>query len=191
MSSTISFKAVFCPSVRRNGSMRAGRLPNAIVDRDRPRLGFADRRAFPQRQAKLKQEELLEDEADLRRCPKLIELIRPRVCRRKMRLQQRCPPIWKIQTLPHTFWKRIGEVRRQARQHVVYEAALHLRRHRPGLLVDRDDAAGVDRQRLLRFGGVRVAGIDDLVVRVHQLQARPRFDGAEQNDVDVAAKDVL
>ena len=71
MSSTISFKRAFCPSVRRNG--RIARADSRMRSSTVMILGFdsCDRRAFPQRQPELKQKELLEDQADLRRRSKL------------------------------------------------------------------------------------------------------------------------
>ena len=191
MSSTISFSAVRCPSVSLNGRMlRADSRMRSSTWID-ARLRLADRRALAQHQPELEQEELLEDEPDLRRRSECVQLIGRRVRGGEMRANQRRAPVRQIQTLADVFWKRIGHGVRQVRQHIEHEAPLHLRRHRAGLFVHRHDAAGVDRLRgLFGFGAITVAA-DDFVVRIHHLQRRPRLDRAEEHHVHVAPEDVL
>lgn len=84
---------------------------------------------------------------------------------------------------------------RQPLQRPVHELALHARRESTGLLVDRDDPAGVD--CFLSFvGGIGVGGIrepapDDFVLRIGHLQAAAvQLDRTEQHDLLVRLKDV-
>ena len=97
-----------------------------------------------------------------------------------------------MQTPAHLFGKRIGQIGRHARQHVEHEAALQLRRHGAGFLVDRHDAPGVNRLGLVGLGLSVALAADDFVIGVHDLQqAAARLDRAEEHDLDIAPKDVF
>ncbi len=64
---------------------------------------------------------------------------------RKVGLVDGRPPVEQAMTRAQRGRQRIGQHVGQLRQRVMHEHALHLGRHGPGLLVDRDDAAGVQR----------------------------------------------
>ena len=71
------------------------------------------------------------------------------------------------------------------------QATLHFRRHRAGLLIDRNDATGMDGQCVFDLATVAFNCIDDFVIRVHHLKTRSRFHRAKQHHLYIAAQDVL
>ena len=81
----------------------------------------------------------------------------------------------------------IGKRRRQLAEQPVHERALHARRHRSGLLVDRHDATGMHRR-------VVIVGLaaNDFVFGIGELQAAaaPELERPEEHDALPCVKDV-
>ena len=88
-------------------------------------------------------------------------------------------------------WQRIRSSRRQPLERVMNDSSLHLRRQRPGLLVDGDDPARVDRflfrRRVLAF-----LLPHDLVLGIRQVisTAARQLQRAEQDDLLMRLEDV-
>ena len=116
-----------------------------------------------------------------------------------MRLRNRVAPVEERVPLAHGARQRVGQVDGKIRERVMDEHALHLRGDGPGLLVDRDDAARVQRvfvrRRWLNISGVgAVAGVlrQNLVLRILHLQAmRRQLQLAEEDDALVRPEYVV
>ena len=121
------------------------RLADLFGDHHRPRLALRIGSAFPQDDPQLEQEELLEDQPAVRVGSKRVERVEVRALRRKVHVRERPATVDQLLALSHVFGQRIRKRLRQLRQRLVDEHALHLRGQRAGLLVDRHDAAGVQR----------------------------------------------
>ena len=145
-----------------------GRFADVVGDDDRPWLALRVGLPPPQHETDLEEEELLEDQPALRRRAEPVQLLDRRSRRRKMHVHQRGAPVEQPLAPADLVRQRIRDVGRQLRQRLMDDRALHLRRQRSGLLVDRDDAAGVQRvvvrrsrprrRRPLPAAGSRTAG---------------------------------
>ena len=151
---------------RRQPERQHARAPIRECDRPRgpgPPSRSSDVTTAPRQHARSEKERLLEDQPLLRRRGEPVQRVEPNVRRRKMRRQQRRrrgPATAQTQECPR---QRIRQIGGQALERIVHESALHLRRHRAGLLVDRHDPPGVN--------GLAFFFVEDLVLRVGQLQA--------------------
>ncbi len=149
-------------------------LTDPIVDHRGP--GLAIRRVAPlsHEQARLKEEELLEDQPALRLGAAGVERLDVGAPRRKMRLDDGEPSIRQPAGRPNGLRQRVRQYRGQLGNQPVHEPALHPRRHRAGLLVDRHDAPRVHGlvvfvARLGAHLGARLR--QDLVLGTGELQA--------------------
>ena len=118
-------------------------LADFVGDDRRSRLSFGVRPPPPHDQPELKEEELLEDQATLRRRSKRVERLDGGASRRKMHVEQRRAPLNQLLPCPDVRRKRIHDARRQLRQRLMHDRTLHLCRQRAGFFVDRDDAPGM------------------------------------------------
>ena len=174
------------------------RFAHLVGDDDRARLDFGAGLALAQHQPALEEEELLEDQPALRRRAEAVQLVEARVFRRKVRLAERGSPVEEAVPFPECGRQRIRQDAGQLRQRMVHEHALHLGRDRTGLLVDRNDAAGMQRVVVMPAmdagGRLGIVGRlrEDFVLRVLQLQpVRRQLELAEQDDALVRTEDVV
>ena len=164
-------------------------------DRDGAGLALGGRVAAAHHHPELEEEELLEDQAPLRRRAEGVEIDDRRAGGRKVHVEQRLPALDQLLPDAHLSGQRIGHVRRQLRERLVHNRPLHLRRERPGFLVDGDDAAGVQGILFsLRRGVPRVFvafRLQDFVLRVEQLQpVRRELELSEEDDALMRSKHV-
>ncbi len=188
MSVTISRSAIFCPSVSLNGRTLARRFADAIVDDDRdPRLAIGRVPALAQHEAGLEQKELLEDQ------PLLGEVRYALSASMSVPFDGKCDstvamtPIRQAAFLTNRRRDRIRQLVRKQADEVMHERPLHPRRHRAGLLVNRNDATRVHRR-------VVVLGVaaDDLVLRIRELQSGTAIlHRSEEDDVLLRMKHVV
>ena len=194
MSSTISCSACCWPPVSLNGSTRARRLADVVGDDHGARLALGVGLAAAHHQPELEEEELLEDQPALRRRAEAVQVGDRGAGRREVHVDQRLAPLDQLLARAHVRRQRVRHLRRQLRQRLVHDRALHLRRQGPRLLVDRDDAAGVQGIFVgLGAGGGFVVALllQDLVLRVLQLQAvRGQLELPEQDDPLVGTEHV-
>ena len=156
---------------------RPGGCADAIVDGDGRRLLFRRRGLPPGQQSHLEEERLLEDQAMLRRRVEPVQLGERQIGGRKMGADERGPARRQVQAESHRLGQHVRQRVRQPLQDVVDQPPLHLRRHASGLLVDRDDPS--------RMNGVGVLVLDDLVLRIGQLEASvaAHLHQTEQHDI--------
>jgi hypothetical protein len=119
------------------------RLPDAIVHRDVVRLVLDARLMAAPCVADLKQKELLEDQAALRRRAKGVELRDVGVARRKMAGFDGGAARHQLLPGAQLEVQQVGQLARQRVERGANQLALHVRRHRAGALVERHDAADV------------------------------------------------
>ncbi len=122
----------------------AGSLPDAVVDLNREALPGSRPAPPVEREAGLEQEELLDDQPDLRGRAEPGQLIDRRPVRREVRLLERHASSGQSEPFEQSVGQRILEPVGKAHQRVVGEPPLHPRRHAADTLVDRDNPTGVD-----------------------------------------------
>ena len=142
---------VFWSLVSRNGRTLRARRADLVGDLHRTRLQIGFRAPLAQDQAELEEEELLEDHPPLRGRPERVQLFDRRALGGKVHVVQRRAAVHELQFRAHARGERIGDGAGQLLERVMHECALHLGGEVAGLLVHRDDAAGVERV----FGGGR------------------------------------
>jgi hypothetical protein len=136
-------------------------FPDVVGDDHRSRLALGIRSPAPQHQPELKQKELFEDQAPLRRRPEAVQRLDGSAGWRKVNVEERRAPVDELLTRTHLRRQRIDDGRWQLRQRLMDDDSLHLRGQRAGLLVDRHDAAGVQRL-VIRVNPRRRPPISDL-----------------------------
>ena len=141
------------------------RLANSIVHLDREALALGIALPPSQQQADLKAKEFLQDQSTLCRRPEAVEKRERLVGLREVRRDERSAAIREPQCGAHVGRQRLGQIVGKPGQRVGHQLPLHLRRDRPRAFVDRDDAARVQRFDLV--------AVDDLELRVGDLQSRP------------------
>ncbi len=169
MSVTISRSATFCPSVSLNGSTRrADSRMRSSTTTARGLRSVACRRLRSTRPAWKRK-----NSSKISRCCAGVRYAFS--ASMSVPFGGKCDstdgltPIGQPAPLANRRRNRIRHVGRQHADEPVHERPLHARRHRPGFFVDRHDAPGVHRRVLV----VRFAA-NDFVLRVGELQARPR-----------------
>ena len=176
------------------------RFTHVIGDDDGPRLHLRARAALAQYKPALEEEELLEDQAALRRRAERVELLKASSLGRKMRVTERRTPVDEVMPRPESGRKRIRQDVGQLRQRMVHEDALHFGRDGPGLLVDWNNSTGVERVVIAQLVQRNVAGIgllgsglwQDFVLRVLKLQpVGAQLELAVEDDALVRLEDVV
>src|SRR5260221_239493 len=124
------------------------RLPRPIRDRQGGALGPLLARLVLQGVSELEEEELLQDEPTMRRAARGAEQREIVVLPRAMDPAQRLRARDDGQPLAQVLWQWIGKVVRDLFRQAEQDAAQGLAGERPQLLVDGDDAAGVDPGRV-------------------------------------------
>ena len=141
------------------------RLTDPIVDVDRETLALGIALLPPQQQADLKAEEFFQDQPTLCRRSKPVENCEGLIGLREVRRDERGAAIRQPQCAAHVGRQGLWQIVGKSRQRVGHQLPLHLRSDRPRAFVDWDDTACVKRFDLV--------AVDDLELRVGDLQARP------------------
>ena len=149
---------------------------------------------FPQHDPKLKEKELLEDQATVSRRSERVE-IRDRGARlRKVHLLQRRAAIDQLLPPPDRHRQRIRQFRRENLQRLMDERALHLGGQLSRFFVDWDDSAGMQRlvDRVAGLPGFAILITDDFVLGALHLQAvRIQLQLSVEDHVLMGAEHVL
>jgi hypothetical protein len=138
--------------------------------------------------AALEQEELLEDQARLRRRPERGEQVHRRAGRRKVRFDQSRSSIGEAVPLAQRRREEILDLVGHAAEQIARHRTLHPARHRPRLLVDGDDTLG---GRMTRLAGA-ITLVHHFHVGIDQLEHIPKAGHlAVQDDALVSPQGVL
>ena len=161
------------PLLRRRGMKRQDaldRLPHPLVNAERNSRQRPHALAL-QLQPQLEEEQLLEDQPDLRRRARRLQIFQPRRLLRPVRQPERLPPRHQPHPPPHRSGIASGDVRRQVLQRAVDHPPEPARRYLPAAcrLVNRHnppDLRGLGN----RLRNVAILFIQNFKLRIDQLQ---------------------
>ena len=170
-------------------------LADTIGDPQAPRLALRIGPPAPHGQAQLEEEELLEDQTHLGRRPKSVQPVHRGALGRKVCLDERRLTVRKVKSTTQFLGQRVVQHGGQPLQAVVNDPSLSLRRQRAGLLVNGDEAPGVDPLLVLVFRRPLAArrSREDFVLRIRELEAARSFQLhlAKQHDLLVALEHLM
>ena len=161
-------------------------LPQRVVDRDDMGLLHRGVLAAPEREARLVDEEVFEDDAALGGGRGDVERLDRGAGIRKMRLAERRASVGPPVTRRHFRRHDVGQRLIEQGQRAMHQRAMHVRRDRTRLLVDRHDAAGVQRFALAVVLQHFVFGRGEL-----QAATAPVLRAAEEHHLQVRLQHVL